>query len=336
MALTEKTAMHTVAVLGGGSWATALAKMLLRNCRQIVWYMRRDDRIQEFRECGHNPAYLTDVEFDVNRIYFTSDINEAVRMADTLLLATPSPYFLSHMAKISEPLADKTIISAIKGIVPEVNLTIADYMVEKYGVAPDRVLVIGGPCHAEEVALDRVSYLTIGCADPLRAEAFGKMIGSHSVRTIISLDVQGIEYAAVLKNVYAIVAGIIHGMKGGDNFTAMLVSNAVREMERFVDAVDPRPRNICDSVYLGDLLVTAYSKFSRNHNFGSMLGKGYSVKATRMEMEQTAEGYFGTKCIHEINEKYGVDMPILDGLYSILYEGVMPRRAISRIAIHLT
>lgn len=336
MALTDETAMRTVAVMGGGSWATALAKMLLRNCRHIVWYMRRDDRIQEFRECGHNPAYLTDVEFDVNRIHFTSDINEAVRMADTLLMATPSPYFLSHMEKITEPLADKTIVSAIKGIVPEVNLTIADYMVGKYGVAPDRVLVIGGPCHAEEVALDRISYLTIGCADPERAEAFGKMIGSHSVRTIISLDVQGIEYAAVLKNVYAIVAGIIHGMKGGDNFTAMLVSNAVREMERFIDAVDPRPRNICDSVYLGDLLVTAYSKFSRNHNFGSMIGKGYSVKATRMEMEQTAEGYFGTKCIHEINEKYGVDMPILDGLYSILYEGVMPRRAISRIAIHLT
>lgn len=336
MALTDETAMRTVAVMGGGSWATALAKMLLRNCKHIVWYMRRDDRIQEFRECGHNPAYLTDVEFDVNRIHFTSDINEAVRMADTLLMAMPSPYFLSHMEKITEPLADKTIVSAIKGIVPEVNLTIADYMVSKYGVASDRVLVIGGPCHAEEVALDRISYLTIGCADPRRAEAFGKMVGSHSVRTIISVDVQGIEYAAVLKNIYAIVAGIIHGMKGGDNFTAMLVSNAVREMERFVDAVDPRPRNICDSVYLGDLLVTAYSKFSRNHNFGSMIGKGYSIKATRMEMEQTAEGYFGTKCIHEINEKYGVDMPILDGLYSILYEGVMPRRAISRIAIHLT
>ena len=336
MALTSENEIQTIAVMGGGSWATALAKMLLRNCRRIVWYMRHDDRIQEFRECGHNPAYLTDVEFDVNRIHFTSDINEAVRLADTLLMAMPSPYFLSHMEKITEPLSNKTIVSAIKGIVPEVNLTIADYMVSHYGVEPDRVLVIGGPCHAEEVALDRISYLTIGCADPARAESFGRCIGSHSVRTIISLDVQGIEYAAVLKNVYAIVAGIIHGMKGGDNFTAMLVSNAVREMERFVDAVDPRPRNICDSVYLGDLLVTAYSKFSRNHNFGSMIGKGYSVKATRMEMEQTAEGYFGTKCIHEINEKYGVDMPILDGLYSILYEGVMPRRAISRIAIHLT
>ncbi len=336
MSTTPENCIGTIAVMGGGSWATALAKMLLRNCKSIVWYMRRDDRIQEFKECGHNPAYLSDVEFDVSRIRFTSDINEAVREADTILLAMPSPYFLAHMQKITEPLSDKTVVSAIKGIVPEVNCTIAEYMVSKYGVAPDRVLVIGGPCHAEEVALDRVSYLTIGCSDPARAEDFGRCIGSHSVRSIISLDVQGIEFAAVLKNVYAIVAGIIHGMKAGDNFTAMLVSNAVREMERFIDAVDPRPRNICDSVYLGDLLVTAYSKFSRNHNFGSMIGKGYSVKAARMEMEQTAEGYYATKCIHEINEKYGVDMPILDGLYSILYEGVMPRRAISRIAIRLT
>ncbi len=328
--------IQTIAVMGGGSWATALAKMLLRNCRHIVWYMRRDDRIQEFKECGHNPAYLSDVEFDVNRIHFTSDINEAVRAADTLLLAMPSPYFLDHMSKITEPLNNKTVVSAIKGIVPEVNCTIADYMVEQYGVERDRVLVIGGPCHAEEVALDRVSYLTIGCSDPARATEFGHCIGSHSVRSIISLDVIGIEFAAVLKNVYAIVAGIIHGIKGGDNFTAMLVSNAVREMERFIDAIDPRPRNICDSVYLGDLLVTSYSKFSRNHNFGSMIGKGYSIKAARMEMEQTAEGYYATKCVHEINEKYGVDIPILDGLYSILYEGVMPRRAISRIAIRLT
>lgn len=319
--------IETIAIMGGGSWATALAKMVLRNCKHIVWYMRRDDRIQEFKECGHNPAYLSDVEFDVNRIHFTSDINEAVRLADTLLLAMPSPYFLEHMQKISEPLNDKTVVSAIKGIVPEVNCTIADYMVEKFGVAKDRVLVIGGPCHAEEVALDRVSYLTIGCADPERAEAFGKCIGSHSVRSIISLDVPGIEFAAVLKNVYAIVAGIIHGMKGGDNFTAMLVSNAVREMERFIDAVDPRPRNICDSVYLGDLLVTAYSRFSRNHNFGSIIGKGYSVSTARMEMEQTAEGYYGAKCMKEINKKYGVEMPILDAVYDILYRGANAERS---------
>jgi glycerol-3-phosphate dehydrogenase (NAD(P)+) len=327
---------HIIALMGGGSWATAIAKMLLRNCESIVWYMRRDDRIADFKETGHNPAYLSDVEFDVKRINFTSDINQAVSMADTLLLAMPSPYFKTHMSKITAPIADKTVISAIKGIVPEVNQTVADYMVDAYGVARDRMLVIGGPCHAEEVALDRLSYLTIGCSDIKRAEWFSRCIGSHSVRTIISQDVEGIEYGAVLKNVYAIMAGIIHGMKGGDNFTAMMMSNAIREMERFINAADPRERNICDSVYLGDLLVTSYSKFSRNHNFGSMIGNGYSVTAAKMEMEQTAEGYFGTKCIHEINERFGVDMPILNAIYSILYEGVMPRKAISRMAVYLT
>ncbi len=325
-----------IAVMGGGSWATALAKLLLRNCENIIWYMRRDDRIADFKATGHNPAYLSATEFDVERIHFTSDINEAVAMADAILLAMPSPYFKAHMAKITEPLADKTVISAIKGIVPEDNLTVADYMIRHYGVKRDNMLVIGGPCHAEEVAMDRVSYLTIGCSSPERAEWFSHCVGSHTMRTITSLDVDGIEYAAVLKNVYAIAAGIIHGMKWGDNFTAMTVSNAVREMASFIDAVAPRPRNICDSVYLGDLLVTSYSKFSRNHNFGSMIGKGYSVKAAKMEMEQTAEGYYGTKCIHEINERFGVEMPILEAIYSILYEGYPPRRAISRMSLKLT
>ena len=325
-----------IAVMGGGSWATALAKLLLRNCETIIWYMRRDDRIADFVASGHNPAYLSDVEFDVNRICFTSDINEAVEGADAVLLAMPSPYFKAHMAKITVPLADKIVISAIKGIVPEDNVTVAEYMISRYGVAPSNMLVIGGPCHAEEVAMDRVSYLTIGCTDTSRAEWFRGCVGSHTMHTITSVDVDGIEYAAVLKNVYAIVAGIIHGMKWGDNFTAMTVSNAVREMASFIDAASPGLRNICDSVYLGDLLVTSYSKFSRNHNFGSMIGKGYSVKAARMEMEQTAEGYYGTKCIHEINERYGVDMPILDALYSIIYEGEAPRRAISRMSMKLT
>lgn len=215
-------------------------------------------------------------------------------------------------------------------------MTIAQYMVEKYGVAPDRVMVVGGPCHAEEVALDRTSYITVGCTDLERCELLSSYLSSRTIHTIVSNDVQGIEFAAVLKNVYAIMSGIIQGMKVGDNFNAMLVSNAVREMERFLNAVDPRPRNICDSVYLGDLLVTSYSKFSRNHNFGSMIGNGYRVKAAIMEMDQTAEGYYGTKCIHEINEKYGVDMPILENLYSILYDNLTARRAVSRIATRLS
>ena len=316
-----------IAVMGGGSWATALAKLLLQNCETITWYMRRDDRIEEFKRLRHNPAYLTDVDFDIERINFSSDINAVCENADTLLLVMPSPYFTDHMDKITVDISSKAIVSAVKGIVPDTNELITDYMVRRFGVDPARNLVVSGPCHAEEVALDRPSYLTIGCANLEMAEEFAKLIRGKNTHAITSSDVDGIEYAAVLKNVYAIAAGIIHGMKTGDNFGAILISNAIREMERFVDAACPRPRQICDSVYLGDLLVTAYSRFSRNHNFGSMIGRGYSVKAARMEMEQTAEGYYGTKCIHDINQHFNVAMPILDGVYSILYRGVPAYRA---------
>ena len=321
-----------VAILGGGSWATALAKILLQNCGSLMWYMRRDDRIEEFLRLGHNPAYLTDVTFDTSRIEFSSDINHVCSEADVLLLAMPSPYFKSHTDKISADISSKTIVSAIKGIVPDENVLITDYMIEKFGVAGRRELVISGPCHAEEVALDRPSYLTIGCHDADLANQFASLIAGKHTHAIISGDVEGIEYAAVLKNVYAIAAGIIHGMKRGDNFSAMLISNAIREMARFVDAAAPAKRQICDSVYLGDLLVTAYSRFSRNHNFGSMIGKGYSVTAARMEMEQTAEGYYAAKCITDINRDFKVDMPILDAVYDILYRPVPATKALMRMA----
>lgn len=317
--------------MGGGSWATALAKLLLQNCDTITWYMRRDDRIEDFKRLHHNPAYLTDVNFDIDRIDFSSDINEVCSRADTLLMVMPSPYFKDHIDKISVDISGKSVVSAIKGIVPDSNQLISEYMIEKFGIRRDRMLVISGPCHAEEVALDRPAYLTVGCADIRRAEAFSPMLAGKHNRTIPSEDVEGIEYAAVLKNVYAIAAGILHGMKIGDNMTAVLISNAIREMERFLNAAVPRPRQICDSVYLGDQLVTAYSRFSRNHNLGSMIGCGYSVKAARMEMEQTAEGYYGAKCIHDINERIGVEMPILDAVYSVLYNGVASPRAFSAI-----
>jgi glycerol-3-phosphate dehydrogenase (NAD(P)+) len=320
-----------IGLLGGGSWATALAKLLLNNCETIHWYMRRDDRIEDFLRLGHNPAYLTDVNFDVNRIYFSSDINQVCTECDTLLLATPSPYFKDHMAKLTVDISKKAIVSAVKGIVPDENELISDYMVRQFGVSRDKMLVISGPCHAEEVALSRTSYLTIGCHNAELAEQFAKCIAGKTTHTITSSDVDGIEYAAVLKNVYAIAAGIIHGLKMGDNFVAMLVSNAIREMERFIEAVNPRPRQICDSVYLGDLLVTAYSRFSRNHNFGSMIGRGYSVPAAKMEMEQVAEGYYGTKCIHDINKKYEVSMPILDAVYDIIYRRINPAKAMRKM-----
>ncbi len=322
--------------MGGGSWATALAHLFLRNCDHIFWYMRRDDRIDEFRATRHNPAYLSDIEFPVERITFSSDINHICREADAIVLVMPSPYFKAHTARLTADISGKIIVTAVKGIVPGDNELVTDYMHRCFGVPHDHMLVVSGPTHAEEIALNRPSYLTVGCPDAELARQIAGSLASPSLHTILSTDVEGIEYAGVLKNVYAIAAGIVHGLKMGDNFLAMLVSNAVREMQRFLDTLHPDPtRNICDSVYLGDLLVTSYSRFSRNHNFGSMIGKGYSVKAARMEMEQTAEGYYGTNCIHEINNLWHVEMPVLDTVYDILYRRKSPDRAMRALAASL-
>lgn len=326
--------INKVAVLGGGSWATALAKLLLKNCDRIGWYQRSEDKIEEFRKTGHNPSYLTDVEFDTSRIDFSADINVVAEEADTLVVAMPSPYFLPEFDKLKVDISGKNVVSAVKGIVPDRNMIITDYLEQERGVDRDNMLVIGGPCHAEEVALERLSYLTIGCRDIDKARSFASLLASARMRTIISDDVDGIEYAAVLKNVYAIAAGMVNGMKSGDNFMAMLVSNSIREMRKFVDTIAPMPRDIDLSAYLGDLLVTAYSRFSRNHNFGSMIGKGYSVKVAMMEMSMVAEGYYGTKCMHEINKRpdLQVEMPILNMVHSVLYEGVNARRAMKALA----
>ena len=320
--------------MGGGSWATALAKLLLQNCERIGWYMRSDDKIEEFRKTGHNPSYLTDVRFDTGRIDFSADINKVAEAADTLVVAMPSPYFLPEFSKLELDISGKNVVSAVKGIVPDRNMIITDYLERERGVGRENMLVIGGPCHAEEVALERLSYLTIGCRDVDKARRFASLIASDRMKTIISDDVDGIEYAAVLKNVYAIAAGMVNGMKAGDNFMAMLVSNSIREMRKFVDTIAPMPRDIDLSAYLGDLLVTAYSRFSRNHNFGSMLGKGYSVKVAKMEMSMVAEGYYGTKCMKEINKRPGlqVEMPILNMVHSVLYEGANVRKAMKALA----
>ncbi len=309
-----------IAVLGGGSWATAIAKLLLKNNEHINWYMRRKDRIEEFKQVGHNPAYLTGVLFDTSRITFYSSLNQAVKESDTLILVTPSPYLKLHLKKLKEPLKDKLILSAIKGIVPEENMIVTDYLHKFYHVPEENIAVVGGPCHAEEVALERLSYLTIACPDTQKAEILASLLRCHFIKTIISNDVTGIEYASVLKNVYAIAAGICNGLKNGDNFHAVLVSNTIKELTRFVNTVHPIERNTCDSAYLGDLLVTSYSQFSRNYNFGTMIGKGYSVKAAQIQMEMIVEGYYGTKCIKEINERYQVNMPILETVYNILYK----------------
>ncbi len=314
-----------IAIIGGGSWATAIAKIIVSHTHHIGWYMRRDDRIEDFKRLSHNPAYLTSVHFNTDELFFSSDINKLVEDYDTLVFVTPSPYLKNHLKKLKTRIKDKYIVTAIKGIVPEENLVCSEYFHQVYDVPYDNLAVIGGPSHAEEVALERLSYLTVGCVNREKAQAFTEVLANNFIKTKVSGDVIGIEYASVLKNVYAIAAGICSGLNYGDNFQAVLMSNAVQEMERFMKTVHPIERNIIDSVYLGDLLVTGYSNFSRNRAFGTMIGKGYSVKSAQIEMEMIAEGYFGTKCMKEINRHLHVNMPILDAVYNILYERISPQ-----------
>ena len=322
---------YKIGIMGGGSWATAIAKIISMTQDNFNWYMRRPDQIEEFKNLGHNPYYLTGVYFNLDHITFYDNINEHVQNSDILILAIPSPFLKQHLQKLNVPLNDKIILSAIKGIVPDENMLVSDYLSTFYNVPKDNIAVLAGPCHAEEVALERLSYLNIACTTTECSTLIADMFNTYFIRTATSSDVTGVEYASVLKNVYAIGSGICHGLKYGDNFQAIFLSNAVIEMEQFIKAVSPLSRNICDSTYLGDLLVTAYSRFSRNRIFGTMIGKGYSVKTAQLEMEMIAEGYFGTKCIKEINSKYNVEMPILDTVYSILYEKKSAVPAIRRL-----
>ena len=314
-----------IAIIGGGSWATAIAKIVVEHTHRIGWYMRRDDRIEDFKRPGHNPAYLTSVHFNIGEIDFYSDINKIVQAYDTLIFVTPSAYIKNHLRKLKTRIRDKFVVTAIKGIVPDENLVCSEYFHQVYDVPYENLACLGGPSHAEEVALERLSYLTVACSDRDKAQAFSEVLACDYIKTKTSSDVIGIEYASVLKNVYAIAAGICNGLKYGDNFMSVLMANAVQEMSRFLKSVYPLDRNITDSVYLGDLLVTGYSNFSRNRTFGTMIGKGYSIKSAQIEMEMIAEGYFGTKCMKEINRHCHVNMPILDAVYNILYERISPQ-----------
>jgi len=325
-----------IAVIGGGSWATAIAKILLTKEDSINWYMRRQEQIDEFIRLGRNPSYLSGVKFDIERISFTTNINKLVASSDILIFATPSPFLKQHLKKLRRSLTRKFVVSAIKGIVPDENMIMSDYFEQIYTVPKENIAVLAGPCHAEEVALERLSYLTIGCDSREKARIFAARLSNNYIHAAISDDIDGIEYASVMKNIYAIATGICHGLKYGDNFQAVLLSNALHEMKHFCNAVCPLHRDTVESAYLGDLLVTAYSKFSRNRLFGTMIGKGYSVKTAQVEMEMIAEGFYATKCIYEINEKYQVNIPIVDAVYRILYERSSPTVEIKKLAEKLT
>lgn len=330
-----------IAVIGAGSWGTALVKLLTGTQQRVGWWVRRKETIEHIKKYGHNPDYISAAQFDVERLAMSEDIHAVVKDADTLIIAVPSAFLKTALEQLDHrpptgrgvaqvgadgksELAGKTVFSAVKGIVPETNQIVGEYLFEHWGVAKQDFGVICGPCHAEEVAMERLSYLTIASQNAANTKAMGDALNGRFMKTTLSDDIYGTEYAAILKNVIAVCAGISVGLGYGDNFRAVLVSRAIQEIDRFVKAVHPIDRDINEPAYLGDLLVTAYSTFSRNREFGNMIGKGYSVKAAQLEMNMVAEGYYAVKCVHEINSKLKVDMPITEATYRMLYERMAP------------
>jgi glycerol-3-phosphate dehydrogenase (NAD(P)+) len=322
--MTQKQKQKRIGVVGSGSWATAITKILHENGNVVNWYVRETEIRNFILQHGHNPTYISSVRFDMENIRPLDDINTLVRESDVIVFVVPSAFLKVWLEPLTESISDKMIVTAIKGIIPGDNLTIAEFFNQKYSIPFDNIGVISGPCHAEEVALSRLSYLTFSCKRRSMAKEVAAFFESYYIKTITGTDIYGTEYAAVLKNIFAIAAGVAHGLGYGDNFLAVLVSNAQLEIRRFLDKTYPSKRKADTSAYLGDLLVTCYSQFSRNRAFGTMIGKGYSVKNAMLEMNMIAEGYYATQCIKEINQRYGVKMPITDAMYNILYDRISP------------
>lgn len=322
------------AVFGGGSWATAIVKMLCENLDEVCWYMRSKQAVEHIKKHGHNQNYLSSVAFNLDQLRLSNDIDETVRCADYLIFVIPSAFLHRELEKLTVSLEDKVVFSAIKGIVPETSLIVGDHFNNYFKVPFNNIGVISGPCHAEEVALERLSYLTIASADAEKAQTVASVLSSDFIKCNISDDVLGTEYAAMLKNIYAVAAGIAHGLGYGDNFQSVLMSNAIREMKKYVKKVHKMKRDINDSAYLGDLLVTGYSTFSRNRMFGTMIGKGYTVKSAQMELSQIAEGYYATKSAYHLNQQKGkkkAKTPIINAVYGILYENKDPKKTFKKL-----
>lgn len=333
--MTEKD--HTqntpsIAVIGAGSWATALVKILSEGAVNIRWWLRNQESLEHIRRYQRNPDYLSDVPIHPEKVKLFAQMKEAVQGAQYVIIAIPAAFVQDALSQISaDDLKDKVLVSAVKGVVPEKNWLITELLEHEYQVSPNNMCVIAGPCHAEEVALEKQSYLTIASDDFAQAEKFAQLIANRFIKAVPNQDVYGVEYAAVMKNIIALACGIAHGLGYGDNFQAVLVSCAMQEIRRFVEKVSPCERDLYASAYLGDLLVTAYSQFSRNRTFGNMIGRGYTVKSAQMEMNMIAEGYYAVKSIYEINQKFGVDMPITQAVYSILYEKENPGVAVGKL-----
>lgn len=316
---------ESIAVIGGGSWATALVKILTNNCDSILWWVRTEETVNHLLKYHKNPRYLQSVDFEMDKISVSNDLKSTLEKADTIIIAAPSAFLTEIFEGIGPELfRGKVVFSAVKGIIPEFNAIPARYIHKSFDVPYDDIGIICGPCHAEEVALERLSYLTVACSNEKHAENMSEKLNCRYIKTTISDDLFGTEFSAVLKNIYSIASGICAGLGYGDNFQAVLISNAIIEIENFIDEVSPIHRDVKSSAYLGDLLVTAYSNFSRNRTFGFMIGKGYSVKSAQLEMDMIAEGYYATKSVMEINKKFQVEMPIVEAVYNIIYEKISP------------
>lgn len=322
-----------IAVIGGGSWATALVKMLTENNTMVHWWMRDKQAVKHIQKFHHNPAYLSGVTVNKRKVKATLDLKEAVKNAEYILIVVPAAFVEDALSPLNaEDFKGKIVISAVKGIIPEKNWLVTELLEKTYQVPREKIGVVAGPCHAEEVALEKQSYLTIASANDLTAQKIADILACRFIKTFVNDDLFGVEYAAVIKNIIALACGICHGLNYGDNFQAVLVTNSMSEIERFVDKIAPQNRNLNASAYLGDLLVTAYSQFSRNRTFGNMIGRGYNVKSAQMEMNMIAEGYYAVRCIYEINKNLQVKMPIVDAVYRILYDRALPTAEIRQLA----
>ena len=338
-----------IGIIGSGSWATALAKILTDNDQEINWCVRSEKIVTHILQRHHNPHYLSSVYFDTRLLSLSTDVKKIVAESDCLIIAVPSAYVPDTLQPIAGNAFDeKKIVSAVKGILPENNLLLNDYLKQKYRFSLQNYFTVMGPCHAEEVAAEKLSYLTFSGLDQQKATEVAGYFSTPYLNTIVNNDVYGVQFAAILKNIYALGAGIAHGLEYGDNFLSVLIANSADEMAGFLrkagarhievgihETEDPvthrKNANYAASVYLGDLLVTCYSLYSRNRTFGNMVGKGYSVKAAQLEMNMVAEGYNASRCIYLINKEFKAEMPIAETIYKILWENVKPSEGVNHI-----
>lgn len=320
------------AVIGYGSWATAIAGMLTKNHISVEWYVRNREVLEGLLNDGRNPKYLSELEFDSAYIHPSDDINAVVENADVVIISVPSAFLMDFLEPLEVSLQSKFIISAIKGIIPGCWQTVAEYLHDRYSLSFRQMGIIAGPTHAEEVSRGKLSFLTIASADESNARTVGENLASRYIHVSYSSDLYGVEYASILKNIYALSAGLAKGLGYGDNFIAVLVSNCANEMTRFIEESYPYSRNTFTSAYLGDLLVTCYSSYSRNRRLGLLIGHGCTVKSALNEMTMIAEGYYAAECIRHINLKHKVNMPIADMVYEVLYMNKSPRKAMAELS----